>query len=86
MKIFKYIIQITDLQSVALPPCAQILSVQAQAGALCLWALVTPSKNTVERLLEIFGTGNPIPDADAEREFIGTVQLDGFVWHIFERR
>ena len=39
--------------------------------------------NTVERDIEIIGTGNPMPDG--RRTFIGSAVIDPFVWHVFER-
>jgi hypothetical protein len=38
-----------------------------------------------ERVFEIFGTGNPITvGMGVSREFIGTVLVGEFVWHVFE--
>jgi hypothetical protein len=82
--IFKYPLRVTDVQKLELPKGATILSVQEQSGTLCLWAEVeTPSK-TSARTFEVIGTGNPISMAD-NRVYIGTVQMDGLVWHVYER-
>lgn len=88
-KIFKYPLQIKDQQVVELPVGAEILSIQNQNGTVCLWALVNPViilKS--ERLIEIFGTGNPIYyDMGINRKYIATFQyMEGqFVGHAFER-
>jgi hypothetical protein len=36
----------------------------------------------MSRVFYVCGTGNPLNIGDAR--FIGTVQMDYFVWHIFE--
>lgn len=40
--IYKYPLDVTDVQEIKLPVGAEILTVQAQNGTLCLWALVDP--------------------------------------------
>lgn len=73
--------------SVMMPKFAEILCVQMQAGAPCLWAVVDPEQPIQKRSLRIYGTGHPIihekyalPD-----RYIGTIQTrDGLVFHVFE--
>ncbi len=82
--IYKYPLKLTDVQHVTMPKGARILSVHDQRGTICLWALVDASEVSTEaRLIEIIGTGNPMPVA--KRQFIGTVVQEPFVWHVFER-
>jgi hypothetical protein len=82
--IFKYPVGVIDVQKIELPKGARILCVQEQNGTLCLWAEVeTPSKTTT-RTIEVIGTGNPISMVD-NRIYIGTAQIDGLVWHVYER-
>jgi len=84
MVIWKYELKITDRQKVRMPVVSDLLSVANQRGSLCLWAMVDPANaNTVERDIEIIGTGNPMPDG--RRTFIGSAVIDPFVWHVFER-
>ena len=84
MVIWKYQLQLRDRQKVSMPVASTLLSVANQRGTLCLWAMVDPTNtNTVERDIEIIGTGNPIPDG--RRSFIGTAVIGPFVWHAFER-
>lgn len=94
--IYKYPLRVVDSQLVLMPTGAKILSVQAQNGTLCMWAVVdempeNQSNVSVEyRTFYIFGTGNSIPAGmpthvvSDHKYFIGTVQMDGFVWHVFE--
>jgi hypothetical protein len=85
-RIWKFELEIADIQRIDMPEGAKILSIQLQNGRLCLWALVARFASPEIREIEIIGTGNPImPLEDGlKREFIGTVQQGQFVWHIFE--
>jgi hypothetical protein len=84
--IWKYELKIDDLQNVIMPIGAEILSVQMQNETPCLWALVNPDeKDTDTRYIETFGTGHPVAyDMGSTREFIGTYQTRGLVFHVFE--
>jgi hypothetical protein len=88
MKIYKYQLKITDIQTVSMPKGAEILSAQEQHGEVCIWALVNPEEHwMIERTILIIGTGNPIDD-DIDLEdyfFVGTVQCPRsvIVWHVF---
>ena len=82
--IWKYELNITDRQVVSMPADSTILSVANQRGTLCLWALVDPAvSDKVDRDIEILGTGNIV--STALRSFIGTVVMEPFIWHVFER-
>ena len=83
--IHKFLIPITDQQTVPLQPDAIIRSAQVQHDVLCLWAEIPDTRLFPEqRTIWIFGTGHPMPEA--ELRFIDTVQmLDGaLVWHVYE--
>lgn len=82
MRIYKYVLNIVSWQSVAMPIGARVLSVGNQNGHLCLWAMVDPSKEIEPRGFSIIGTGNRIVVDPGP--FVGTVQIDQFVWHVFE--
>lgn len=89
MTIWKYPLEIVDRQLVAMPIEATILSVDNQHGTVCLWAMVDPTTSLPQlplpltnRVIEIFGTGHPMPEG--QREFIGTVIMGALVWHVFE--
>jgi len=86
-RIWKYELSVTDMQRVMMPPGAELLSVANQGGTLCLWAKVDADlPPTDEVWIEIIGTGNEIPtDMGIDRNFIGTVLQNPFVWHVFER-
>lgn len=85
MRIWKYPLEVTDRIALAMPPAAQLLTVQMQHGKCCLWALVDETKKDTEtRRIAIYGTGNPMPD-DPGR-YIATFQAAGgdLVFHAFE--
>lgn len=87
-RIFKYPIQIEDVQSIKLPIGAEILCVQTQRNEPFIWALVDPSSDAdmISHTFELFGTGHEvIYGMGIERKYIGTFQLhDGnLIFHLF---
>ncbi len=80
--IFKYSLSISDQVLLYLPEEAEVLSVQGQADQLVLWAIVDPSRNVEPRLFSIYGTGNLFQSDNAR--YIGTAQVNSYVWHVFE--
>jgi len=84
--IHKFAIEVDDKQKVKMPQGARILSAKLQNGRVVLWAMVEPEKETVERIIHIFGTGHPVTTPYHKLRFIDTVLMMGgsLVWHIFE--
>lgn len=82
--VFKYNLALTDLtQYLELPVGAKIKYVDNQNGQITFWAEVDQLANKHElRGFNVFGTGHTIDDDSME--YVGTVQLHGFVWHIYE--
>lgn len=84
--IWKFPLKVEDNQSVFMPKGAEILTVQAQGGNPCIWALVnTEEPDEEQRLFQIFGTGHPVSD-NIERKYINTFQVQEgtLVFHVFE--
>lgn len=82
--IYKYPLKIQDTNHLSLPCGFKILTAQAQVqdGAIHLWAEVDTEEKANDHItINIFGTGNPIFTNTGT--YINTVQLNGFVWHIF---
>lgn len=85
--IYKYPIASRDQQTIQMGHNAKPIAVQFQHGVLCIWAEVEnhplyaklPTKVTVS----IYGTGHPLPDESLEERYLGTVQQDGLVWHVY---
>lgn len=82
--VWKYELAITDLQLVAVPSDFEILSAQPQGESLCVWILVDPESEKINRLFEIKGAGHELEDK--KRTFIDTFQMSlGLVFHVFLR-
>lgn len=85
MRIWKWTLEVTDMQTLELPQGSGILTVQMQNGKPQLWALCNEETERKERrLIAIYGTGNPMPDEPGE--YIATFQMfgGGAVFHVFE--
>ena len=80
--IYKYLLEITDEQTVSMPRYAQVLSAQMQGTQLCIWALVEVGNVNCDRRVRIFGTGNTVK-IDSHWKFVDSVQERIFVWHVF---
>lgn len=83
MRIYKYPLDIVDVQYVAIPETARMLDVQAQGDQLCMWALVDPDSPLKSRTVRVYGTGHDVSDPHAY--YAGTAQTMGgqLVWHVF---
>lgn len=79
-QIWKYDV---DEGSIRMPIGAKILSLQLQNNRPKMWAVVDPNAGTEMRTFEIVGTGIDFDDTDFT--FIGTFQVNPFVWHLFEK-
>lgn len=85
--IYKYTLQVMDIQNLELPIHSKILTVQVQNKEPVLWAIVcNPVTATEIRIIEIVGTGSPM--FDAKRKYISTIQLNNglAIFHVFVRR
>lgn len=85
MRIWKFNLAVTDMQCIAIPQGAKLLSVQTQRDLPQLWALVDEKAPIEHRNFATYGTGNPMPDVDIGG-YVGTYQIQGgaFVFHVFE--
>jgi len=84
--IWKFQLGVGRVTDVEMPDGARVLTAQAQAGRVYVWATVDPSVSlTSTRSFEIIGTGWDVDEAP--RRYISTVQLSGgeFIFHVFER-
>lgn len=80
--VWKFPLELTDVQDVYLPSNHRWLHVEMQNNVLCAWAWVDLDSPTETRTLAVVGTGNPAPSPDSA-EFIGTALAQPFVWHVF---
>lgn len=84
--IWKFPLEVRDRQTIAMPAGGRVLSVQVQQDQLCLWALVDPAERVENRTVRIVGTGNPFEGTEDGLDYVGTVQVPPFVWHVFVLR
>lgn len=82
IKIYKQTLKIHIEQFIQLQIGSEILSVQEQYGLICLWYRCDTENQNKQRLIHIYGTGQPCDDS-LQFRFIGTVQIGSFVWHVF---
>lgn len=86
--IWKYELNLNQMQVIEMPINAEILCVHSQKDKPCLWVKVNPEEKEVEhRKIEIFSTGQPIEDSEnTSRYYIGTCFCfnASFVIHVFE--
>jgi len=86
MRIYKYRIPLVPGPAVMMPEGAAVLSLQMQNGEPCIWAIVDDEKRPAARFFHWYETGHAIPMQDlVNLNFIGTVQNEPFVFHLFER-
>lgn len=81
--VFKYPLQVTDVQRVDTFEGWQPLVVQMQDGVPTLWALVDDKRPPRRQDVFIHGTGHPV--FDEATNYVGTFQLEGgyLVFHVF---
>jgi len=79
--IYKYELKLTEKQTIEMPAFARFLSVQVQNGKIQVWALVDTEQPPRLNIFKIIGTGGRIDETLGI--FLGTIQLGGFVWHVF---
>lgn len=53
-----------------------------QKGWICLWVEMGTGKPDTSFIFDIFGTGWDLPNL--YQAYIGTVQIDGYVWHVYQ--
>lgn len=81
--IYKYQFQIADRIEIEMPIHSDVLSIQLQSGIPTMWVKVDTSLQMVKRIFVVFGTGHEI-NSMFDYRHIGTIQHQGYVWHIFE--
>jgi hypothetical protein len=72
---------VSSAMSIALPWGSRILSAQVQGNEVCIWVECNDGERS--DLVDVFviGTGHPVP-AEAVN-YVGTVQMPPYVWHVY---
>lgn len=82
--IYKYALHPVVEQIVTLPFNHEIRCCQMQGNTPCLWVEVDTEDTTEQQVtVYLIGTGQELPDGQAFRSYIGTIQNQGFVFHVF---
>jgi hypothetical protein len=83
MVIWKTVLQLVDVQEIALPAGAEILCAREQFEQVCIWYRCDPKATPEPRKIAIVGTGNPAPSIDGK--YLGTASLRGgqLMFHVF---
>lgn len=80
--VWKYPLKLEVEQTIDVPLGATALCVQLQDRTPCLWVAVDPESKKAPRQIILVGTG--MGELTENTHYLGTVQLDGYVWHYFE--
>lgn len=80
VRIFKYELDFAVMQVVT-APINKVLSVQIQDNKLVMWAEVFAVGPNKQVQVVLVGTGGAIPSYAGE--YLNTLQVNGFVWHIY---
>lgn len=82
--IWKFSLRVTQApQQIEVPTGAIIRHIGEQDGSICIWMEVTQSAPKEKRKFLVMGTGWELPE---DRNYVGTVQMGSFVWHVYENR
>jgi hypothetical protein len=83
-QILKYEVKITDRFTITMPSGSEVLCVQVQRNIPQIWVMVDLNNTPAERQFALRGTGEPFDYLSNVERYIGTFQLSGFVWHLFD--
>lgn len=84
LSIYKYELQLTDVQELQLPRGAKILKVDYQYDKLQLWAVVNSNQLSETCVIAIVGTGPTLlDDFLSNYTYLNSVMSGPYVWHIF---
>lgn len=67
---------------IEIPREAQALTVQPQGSIPVMWVNLDPDEEVVTRKFKVFGTGEEF--SYPALDYVGTFQMSGLVWHLFE--
>lgn len=81
MEIWKFQLDNKKETEVEAPEVILPLTAQVQGSTVCVWAIVDPAKPKIKKKFMIIATGEPFNPTG--KHHIGSVQRNGFVWHIF---
>lgn len=82
MIIYKYTLAV-GAQTVDMPEDAVVLQAHEQNGEIRVWVESEDPSVMAPRAFFVVGTGDEF-DCPEDAEYIDTVHVQGFVWHVYE--
>lgn len=80
--IWKFILDIAEEQIIDMPYGAKILATHVQGPSIVIWAEVNTNAILEKRKFFIYGTGHEYEKLNGI--YLGTCQISGFVWHVYD--
>lgn len=83
-RIYKYVLELAEVQAVTMPEDAEILKVGEMNGDICVWVRfeVINQAQQGQRRFKIIGTGDVYDESGIYLDSI--IARSGYVWHIFD--
>jgi hypothetical protein len=78
--VWKYPVPLQDEFDLEIPGYCNAIAFQVQDGRPYVWVECKPEEPLSPYRFFLIGTGFRVPNA---RAYVGTIQLDGFVWHLY---
>lgn len=82
-RIYKYEVPMSHNADIEMPEKFTVLSVHNQNNNITMWALVETTSPTKVQHFKVFGTGFDLPKGTNDMDFVGTVIIGQYVWHVF---
>lgn len=85
-RIYKYILEVSEQQTLTIPRNSKLLLIAVQDGRICAWLEVQEEESLNPDFawtVYIVGTGRQVPHEATQH--IGTVQMGPYVWHLYTR-
>lgn len=87
--IHKYVIQPSEqIQQITVPTGSKIVSCGVQDSQMIMWVMKIQDTSDLDSMdylrYMVVGTGWPIDGREYFPDFRGTIQIDGYVWHVLE--
>jgi hypothetical protein len=86
--IYKFVLNTPQESNyVEMPIGSKICHIDEQHEAICIWAEVETDLPMEIRRIQVYSTGNPIPDYyGLYHKYLGTVKLESgnFIFHLYE--
>lgn len=83
LQIHKYVLDLKEVQKITCHSIINPLCAQMQGDNITIWAVVNTDTPLRQKNIFISGTGKNLDACISLIGYFGTVQHQGYVWHIF---